>query len=88
MTKGYYRQIDGKKYKDTLLLLADSMVDGQGNGRISFEDAKELIEFVMDGGVYTDIEKATIKYIRDNYRFTNKADKWFRTEIRSWAATK
>lgn len=27
-------------------------------------------------------------YIRDNYRFTDEADAWFRDEIRRWAATR
>ena len=27
-------------------------------------------------------------YIRDNYKWTEEADEWFRTEIRKWAASK
>jgi hypothetical protein len=35
-----------------------------------------------------DIEKNTVKYIRENYKFTVEADAWFRTDLRKWAATK
>lgn len=27
-------------------------------------------------------------YIRDNYKWTDATDDWFRTEIRKWVATK
>ena len=47
-----------------------------------------ILEAVKDGASYTDIEKATMKYIRENYKWTDAADEWFRDEIRKWAATK
>jgi len=84
----YYTQIDGKKYDKDMVEIANQSVAGAGDGRISVEDAKRLIEAVKDGGAYTDIEKDTMKYIRDNYKFTDAADEWFRTEIRKWAAAK
>ena len=52
------------------------------------EDAKQLLDALMDGDVHTDIEKDTMAYIRDNFKWTEAADEWFRTEIRKWAATK
>lgn len=85
---GYYKTIDGKKYDGELIELADKLVDGSGDGRISSEDAKQILEAVMDGDSYTDIEKDTVAYLRDNYKWTDAADEWFRTEIRKWAATK
>jgi hypothetical protein len=36
----------------------------------------------------SEIEKMTIRYIRDHYKFTAESDAWFRTEIRKWAATR
>lgn len=84
----YYKEIDGKKYDRELLDLADELTQGQGDGRLSKDDAGKLLEAVKDGSNYTDIEKATIKYIRDNYKWTDAGDEWFRTQIRSWAATK
>ena len=85
---GYYKTIDGEKYDGELIELADKLTTGAGDGRISKADAGELLEAVKDGASYTDIEKATIKYIRENYNWTYAADEWFRIEIRKWAATK
>lgn len=85
---GYYKTIDGKKYDGEIIELADKLVAGGGDGRLSKADAAELLEAVKDGGSYTDIEKDTMSYVRDNYKWTDAADEWFRGEIRSWAATK
>jgi len=84
----YYKTIDGVKYDRELLELADKLTEGQGDGRLSVDDAKQLYEAVADGDSYTDIEKDTVKYLRDNYTWTDAADDWFRTEVRKWAATK
>eukprot|EP00238_Polyblepharides_amylifera_P011765 CAMPEP_0196585570 /NCGR_PEP_ID=MMETSP1081-20130531/51166_1 /TAXON_ID=36882 /ORGANISM="Pyramimonas amylifera, Strain CCMP720" /LENGTH=85 /DNA_ID=CAMNT_0041907161 /DNA_START=333 /DNA_END=590 /DNA_ORIENTATION=+ len=71
-----------------LLELAENCTKGKGDGRISLEDAAMLLEAVKDGDTYTDVEKATMAYIRTNYTFTGTADEWFRKEIRSWASKK
>lgn len=84
----YYKTIDGVKYDGELIELADKLTAGAGDGRISKADAAELLDAVKDGASYTDIEKGTIKYIRENYKWTDASDEWFRTEIRKWAATK
>ena len=84
----YYKVIDGKKYDAELIEAADQAVAGKGDGRISLADAKVLYAKVADGDTYTDIEKDTMAYIRQNYKWTEEADSWFRTEIRKWAATK
>lgn len=85
---GYYKTIDGKKYDGELLELAEKLTSGSGDGRISTADAEQLYEAVKDGDSYTDIEKDTVAYIRENYKWTDAADEWFRSEIRKWAATK
>ncbi len=84
----YYKTIDGKKYDAKIIELAEKLVSGSGDGRISMEDAKQLLDAVMDGDTYTDIEKDTMAYIRDHFKWTEAADEWFRAEIRKWAATK
>ena len=85
---GYYKTINGKKYDGELIELADDSVKGAGDGRISVSDAKKLFDAVIDGNVYSEVEKDTVEYIRDNYKWTDEADSWFRTEIRKWAASK
>jgi len=79
---GYYKTIDGKKYDGELIELADSLTSGGGDGRISKEDASKLLEAVKDGASYTDIEKDTMAYVRDNYKWTEADDEWFRTKTR------
>lgn len=88
MSESYYKVIDGKKFDREMLEIADRATAGKGDGRISIDDARALIGAVTDGGRYTDVEKETMAYIRDNYRFTDEADAWFRDEIRRWAATR
>lgn len=82
----YYKTIEGKKYKGDLIDLAEKLISGAGDGRISNADAEKLFEGVKDGQVYTDVEKDTMSYIRENYKWTDTADEWFRTEVRKWAA--
>ncbi len=84
----YYKTIDGVKYDGELIELADKLTAGAGDGRISKADAQEILDAVKDGNTYTDIEKATMKYLRENYKWTDAADEWFRNEIRVWAANK
>jgi hypothetical protein len=85
---GYYKTIDGVRYDAELLELAEKLTSGSGDGRISQADAAQLLEAVKDGDSYTDTEKDTVKYIRENYKWTEAADEWFRSEIRTWAASK
>lgn len=84
----YYKTIDGKNYDGELIELAEKLTSGAGDGRLSKADAEQLYNAVKDGNSYTDIEKETVAYIRENYSWTDAADEWFRTEIRTWAASK
>ena len=84
----YHKTIDGVKYDGEIIELAEKLTSGQGDGRLSVDDAAKLLEAVKDGASYTDIEKDTMAYVRDNFKWTDAADEWFRTEIRKWASTK
>ncbi|HBH05555.1 MAG TPA: hypothetical protein DDX92_03000 [Flavobacteriales bacterium] len=85
---GYYKTIDGKKYDGELIDLATELTSGGGDGRLSQADAEKLFEAVRDGDSYTEVEKDTMSYIRENFNWTDSADEWFRTEVRKWAAEK
>ena len=84
----FYRVIDGVRYDRALLESAESAVAGAGDGRISVADAEALFDKIVDGNKYTDTEKATVRYIRENFTFTEAADAYLRGAVRSWAATK
>lgn len=83
----HYKQIDGKKYSAALLEIADGLVAGQGDGRISAEDATKLFDKLANDGQYSDLEKATVAYIRENYKWTDAGDAALRALVRVWAAT-
>lgn len=82
----YYKQIDGKRYKAITLKMADESVQGKGDGRISKDDAEKIFDTISDGKSYTQVEKDTMRYLRDNYKWTDSADELFRKKVRSWAA--
>ena len=84
----FYRTIDGQRYDRALLEAAEESVAGVGDGRVSVSDAERLFEKIIDGSQYTAIEKATVRYIRENFTFTDAADAYLRGAIRSWAARK
>jgi acetyl-CoA acyltransferase len=84
----FYRTIDGQRYDRALLEAAEESVAGVGDGRVSVSDAERLFEKIIDGSQYTAIEKATVRYIRENFTFTEAADAYLRGAIRSWAARK
>ncbi|CAD5257897.1 MULTISPECIES: hypothetical protein [unclassified Imperialibacter] len=83
----YYRHIDGHRYKAATLNMADEAIAGQGDGRISKADAEKIFGTISDGQDYTQVEKHTIRYLRDNYNWTEEADALFRSRVRSWAAS-
>jgi len=76
--------INGKKYDQAMLDQADKSVKGMGDGRISIDDAKLLLREALDGNRYTPIERATMKYIFDNYKFTPKAKEWLESTLQAW----
>lgn len=85
-SRSYYEIIEGKKYDKAILDATRKAVAGQGDGRISMEDAQKIYQAVNDANQYTDVEKDTLKYIRENFRWTEASDQWFRKNVRSWAA--
>ncbi len=80
--------IDGNTYDVALIEAAEKAVANNIYGKISLEDAEILLDMIKNGETYSDIEKATMAYIRENFRWVNQADVWLRTEVRKWAAKK
>ena len=76
-----YVNIDGNKYEKELLELAKKHTTGQGEGKLSKDEVADLVASANDGTGVTDIEKATLKYIRDNFEFTPAAAKDFDAEF-------
>ncbi|TGK96359.1 OmpA family protein [Leptospira brenneri] len=85
MADSYYRTISGKQYDNELLEIAEKATK-RSKAPISKNVAKTLFDAIKDGGDYTDIEKRTVKYIRDHFKFSPEADEYLRSEVRKWAA--
>ncbi len=72
----YYKIIDGQAYDRKVLELAEALIAGQGDGRISQADVKQLYEAVQDGNLITAIENATLFYLLETLNFTERAETW------------
>jgi Ca2+-binding EF-hand superfamily protein len=86
--EGSYRRINGINYDRAMLDEADKAVAGVHDGRISIEDAKKILKEVLADGKYSEVEKRTMRYIRQHYVFTEKADAWLRRKVAQFVANK
>lgn len=77
----YYRTINGQRYDAALLDSIQALTEGQGDGRISYEDAQRLLAYAQDGQGITDTERATIAYARDQYNWTDKAEAYLQEQL-------
>src|SRR5882724_6836613 len=80
----YYEQIEGRKMDGRLLKIAEESVKGSGDGRILKHDAEKMLAAVLDGNIFTDVEKATVQFIQVKYHWTDAARNWFDEQIKSW----
>jgi len=84
MAKSYYKTIKGIRYDRHMIEVAEEAVSGQGDGRISMDDAQKLFESIIDGNRVTEVENRTLEYLRENFRFTKPADEWLTQELEKW----
>jgi len=68
----YYVTIDGVSYDKALLELADALIEGKGDGRLSEDDVKQLIGKIIDKKKITKTEYLTVFYLIKNYNITQK----------------
>jgi len=83
VSKSYYKQIDGIKYDRSLLLLAETLIKGQGDGRISENDMKKLYESACDGNKITPYEKDTLYHIYNNFKCTSSAKEYLSKQCKT-----
>lgn len=79
--KSYYKVIDGLRYDRKILEEADRRIAGQGDGRISLDDAEQLLPLFGDFGDVTIVEERTLQYILANYKWTPEAENWFLDKV-------
>jgi len=76
--ESYYKVIDGVKYDRGLLEMAETFA---ADGQIGYPEAKKLWSNVQDGHKVTDIERATLKYATETYKFTDKASNFLKVYL-------
>ncbi|MBM7456829.1 hypothetical protein HNR62_002731 [Oceanisphaera litoralis] len=76
-----YVIIGGEKYEKELIDLATAHTTGKGEGKISKDEAADLLTSALDGQGVTDTEMNTLKYIRQNFDFTDAAAAYFDNEV-------
>merc|ERR1719359_2669163 len=76
-------KVGGKKYDKEMILAARRATRGAKNTLVSMADAKSIFEVTRPSGhsTYDALEKATMKYIRSKYKFTDAADKLLRKMV-------
>ncbi|MCB1189679.1 MAG: OmpA family protein [Leptospiraceae bacterium] len=86
MSKSHYKKIKGQNYDRKMLEIAENSVAQNPSGKISTKDAKAIFEAAIDANVLTEIEKATLDYIYENYPFIKSAENYLKNEISHWIA--
>ena len=81
MAKSYYKIVKGVRYDRALFEAAENRIKGQGDGRISEQDLKELVDLSEDGKGITVTELRTLRYIQDEFNLTEKAQRWLTNNI-------
>ena len=82
----YYQQINNQLFDRALLQKANELQQGQGDGRISVQDAQQLSKMVYDGPGRTDIEDQTVERIYQTANFTQAGRDAFEQANRSAGA--
>lgn len=74
----YYKIVNGRKYDRSLLEFAESLTQGRGDGRISEQDAAQLLRRARDGWRITLIEERTLAFLLEELAWTDKALDWWK----------
>lgn len=88
MAQSYYKTIKGVQYDREMFELAEEAVAGQGDGRISVDDAKKLFKAIIDGNTITETEQRTLDYIKENFKFTDASLAWLEGALEAWNSQK
>lgn len=84
---GYYKVVEGKTFDADLFALAEN-AQHHGEMRISMETAQKMYEAVIDGGVYSQVERDTVDYVLNHMRWNSDAKRWFLSELEAWELRK
>ena len=77
----YYKIISGIRYSRDLLERAEEHTTGRGEGKLSYDEVREIYTMALDGPGITDTERRTLLYIADQFELTNKASDWLQDKL-------
>mmetsp|Transcript_69283 Transcript_69283/g.120116 ORF Transcript_69283/g.120116 Transcript_69283/m.120116 type:complete len:189 (+) Transcript_69283:89-655(+) len=77
----YYETMDGLKVDKAIVDACREAVKGKGDGRVSVDDAKSVLEKASDGGTVTQVERWTIRYCLTEFNWTEAAVDYFKDEL-------
>mmetsp|Transcript_59253 Transcript_59253/g.141200 ORF Transcript_59253/g.141200 Transcript_59253/m.141200 type:complete len:530 (+) Transcript_59253:72-1661(+) len=83
---GYYETVDGVKCDHEILELCRKAVAGAGDGRVSKDDAKGILDAALDAGKVTDTERWTLRLCLSEFNWTEAAHDWFTAELKAAGA--
>ena len=76
-----HRYINGIRYDRSLLDLAEALVKGRGDGRLSKADTQRLFQAALDGRRLTATELRTLVFVRHHYNVTDAAAGWLDEQL-------
>lgn len=65
---------------------AKERTEGRGDGRLGEDDAKALFKIIAEDGSYSELERKTLKHIRNHFTWTTGGDNTFRRLVREAAS--
>ncbi len=80
----YHKVVDGITVDGPLFELAEKAIGKSSDGTISLDDALELFESVIDGGLYTQVEEDTVDLLLRSMAWRSEAREWFLRELTEW----
>jgi len=76
--ESYYKIIGGVKYDRALFEQVEKFA---ADGQVGYPEAKKLWADAQDGNKLTDIERDTLKYAMETFKFTEKAANYLKTYL-------
>tara|TARA_B110001452_G_scaffold261000_1_gene259197 strand:+ start:323 stop:1219 length:897 start_codon:yes stop_codon:yes gene_type:complete len=84
--KTLYITIDGNKYDRSLVEEADTLLSSRSNSKLGASEARKLWKLAKDGPGVTDIERATLAYIAEEYTMTPEGAEFLKAQIEETAS--
>eukprot|EP00441_Pelagodinium_beii_P045414 CAMPEP_0197620670 /NCGR_PEP_ID=MMETSP1338-20131121/1462_1 /TAXON_ID=43686 ORGANISM="Pelagodinium beii, Strain RCC1491" /NCGR_SAMPLE_ID=MMETSP1338 /ASSEMBLY_ACC=CAM_ASM_000754 /LENGTH=530 /DNA_ID=CAMNT_0043189925 /DNA_START=56 /DNA_END=1648 /DNA_ORIENTATION=- len=79
----YYQTIEGVSCDKAIIEACTKACEGQGDGRVSLQDAETVFAKIKDAGTVTKAEVWTLRYCLLEYKFTESASDWITAQVKA-----